>query len=74
MKQNYLVIGLLLVIVFLLIKQKKIQQPKKTVVVSDPITYWAPGYNSSFYYPFNFRGSFRRHHRYHGGKYRRRRN
>lgn len=70
MKEEYLIVGLLLVLIFLVFKGQN--QPKEEEKKNaGPIRYWYPGYNMSDYYPFSFGGSFRRHHRFHGARHRR---
>ena len=63
MKEVYLIIGLLLIIIFLLSKQR--QQEKPVDKIYKPIRYWAPGHLTSYYYPFHVPRRFRRHHRFH---------
>lgn len=65
---SYLIIGLLFMILFVLIQQRKDKEDKKEG--EEVIKYWHPGHLMSYYYPFSVPRVFRRHHRFHGNRFR----
>ena len=67
MKVSYLIVALLIVIIVMMAQQRGEKQQDKT---SKPITYWHPGHLMSYYYPFDVPRVFRRHHRFHGRRFR----
>ena len=66
------VIIVLLIILIIINLNKRFGLGKRLRRRMGPIRFWRPGFLMSDYYPFRVPLRFRRHHRYHGGRFRRR--